>query len=71
MDFVEAVAIWCVCEYGEDRCLGEGKCPNFIWVDPRTQSRKGVGPGTTGQRKLCSLFDDLSEQIEDKPGINR
>lgn len=50
MDIMEAVARWRVCEYGEDRCLGENKCPNYIWVDPRTWNKKGIGPGTSGQR---------------------
>jgi len=71
MDFMEAAARWRVCEYGEDKCLGENKCPNYIWVDPRTWSKKGIGPSTTGQRTLCSLLDDLSEQITDRAGLNR
>jgi len=71
MDLMEAVARWRVCEYGEDRCLGEEKCLNYIWVDPRTWSKQGIGPGTTGKRTLCSLFDDLSEQIKKRPSFKR
>jgi hypothetical protein len=70
VDFMEAVARWRVCEYGEDRCLGVKKCLNYIWVDPRTDKKQGIGPSTTGQRTLCSLFDNLREQIKDKPGIS-
>jgi hypothetical protein len=71
MDLMEAVARWRVCEYGEDRCLGENKCLNYIWVDPRTWNKKGIGPGTTGQRTLCNLFDDLNDQLKDRAGFNR
>ncbi|MFC1968437.1 hypothetical protein ACFLVX_03505 [Chloroflexota bacterium] len=70
MDFMEVVARWRVCEYGEDKCLGENKCLNYIWVDPRTESKKGIGPSKTGQRTLCSLLDDLSNQIMERPGLN-
>ncbi len=71
MDLMEAVARWRVCQYGQDKCLGEDKCPNYIYVDPRTWSKKGIGPGTTGQRTLCSLLDDLNKQLRDKPGFER
>ncbi len=66
MNLLEAVARWHVCEWGKDHCLGEDKCVNFIWVDPRTISKRGVGPGTTDQRTLCSLLDDLSDQVQEK-----
>ena len=66
MDLMEAVARWYVCDYGVDRCLGEENCPNYLFVDPRTYEKKGIGPGTTGQRTLCSLLDDLNEQIKEK-----
>ena len=66
MDLLVAVARWRVCEYGKDRCLGENKCENYLWVDPRTWSKKNVGTGTTGKRTLCSLLDDLRDQIAEK-----
>ncbi len=69
MNLMEAVARWYVCEYGEDRCLGLKKCPNYHLVDPRKWGRKGVGPGTTGKRTLCYLLDDLNEQIKEKTNI--
>lgn len=71
MDFMEAVARWRVCEYGEDKCLGENKCRNYIWVDPRTWDKKGIGPGPSGQRTLCYLFDDLNEQLRESPSLDR
>lgn len=70
MDFMEAVARWRVCEYGEDRCLGEDKCLNYIMVDPRTWHTKGSGPGTTGKRTFCNLLDDLNEQVLERLGMN-
>jgi len=66
MNLLEAVARWYSCDYGQDRCLGEKNCVNYIFVDPRTWSKKGVGPGTTGQRTLCSLLDDLNDQVQGK-----
>jgi hypothetical protein len=66
MDLLVAVARWRVCDYGKDKCLGQDKCPNYIWVDPRTGNRKNTGPGTTGKRTLCALFDDLKDQIAGK-----
>ena len=71
MDLMEAVARWRVCEWGEDRCLGEDKCLNYIWVDPRAKSQKVGGQGPVGYRTLCGLFDDLSEQIRERPGVSR
>jgi hypothetical protein len=41
-------------------------CVNYLFVDPRPDSSKGIGPGTTGQRTLCSLLDDLNDQIMKK-----
>lgn len=65
MDFMEAVARQSVCEWGDsDHCL-DG-CKNYIWVDPRTTGKKGKGPGTTGQRTLCSLLNDLRDQVEER-----
>jgi len=66
MNLLEAVARWYSCDYGQDRCLGKERCVNYIFVDPRTWSKKGVGPGTTGQRTLCSLLDDLNDQVKGK-----
>lgn len=66
MDLLEAVARWRVCEWGKDHCLGEDKYVNFIWVDLRTWGGKGIGPGTTGQRTLCNLLDDLNDQVTSK-----
>lgn len=50
MDLRKAVANWYACDYGRLRCLGEKQCLNYVWVDPRTWSKTGVGPGTTGKR---------------------
>jgi len=63
MNLLEAVARWYACDWGEDRCLGEKKCVNYLFVDPRKVGEKGVGPGTTGKRTLCNLLDDLNNQI--------
>ena len=66
MDLMEAVARWYVCEYDKDRCSGKKKCANYLLVDPRRWDKKGVGPSTTGQRTICSLLEDLNEQIKEK-----
>lgn len=64
MNILEAVANWYGCPYGLKNC--RENCDNYIFVDPRTESSKGIGLGTTGQRTLCSLFEDLGEQIMQK-----
>lgn len=64
MNVLEAVANWYGCPYGLKNC--RENCDNYIFVDPRPDSSKGVGPGTTGHRTLCSLFEDLNEQIMQK-----
>ena len=61
MNVLEAVAKWYGCRYGLRNC--RENCDNYIFVDTRPESSKGIGPGTTGQRTLCSLFEDLNEQI--------
>ncbi len=66
MNLQEAVARWSECDYGKVKCLGEKKCPNYIFIDPRTKGKRGVGPGTTGKRTLCYLLDDLDAQIKRK-----
>lgn len=64
MNMREAVARWHTCNYGKpDRCRG---CRNYMLVDPRTGGERGIGPGTTGQRTLCSLLDDLDYQVRAK-----
>jgi hypothetical protein len=64
MNLLEAVARWYSCDYGDpDRC---GDCVAYIYVDPRTEGEKGIGPGTTGQRTLCSLLGDLELQVMEK-----
>ena len=71
MNVLEAVAKWYGCPYGLQNCLGNRDrpepCDNYMFVDPRPESSKGSGPGTTGQRTLCSLLEDLDEQIRSKP----
>ena len=66
MDLQKAVEHWSDCNRGRDKCLGEKKCVNYILIDPRTRRNRGVGPGTTGQRTLCSLLDDLNSQVKRK-----
>jgi len=66
LNILEAVARWYSCDYGEDRCLGDKKCVIYIYVDPRKESERGIGPGPTGQRTLCNLLDDLNEQVKSK-----
>jgi hypothetical protein len=66
MELMEVVARWLVCDYGIDKCLGSEKCPNYLFVDPRKVNKKGIGPGTTGQRTLCNLLEDLNKQIKEK-----
>ncbi len=63
MNLLEAVARWYSCDYGQVRCLGDQKCINYMFVDPRTEGERGVGPGMTGKRTLCRLLDDLNEQV--------
>jgi len=31
-----------------------------------TLTLEGIGPGTTGQRTLCNLLDDLNDQVTSK-----
>ena len=64
MNLLEAVANWYGCPYGLKKCK-EG-CENYFMVDPRTLEERGVGPGPKGQRTLCSLFNDLNQQIMEK-----
>ena len=66
MNLLEAAARWYTCDYGEDRCLGDKKCVNYMFVDPRKEGDRGIGPGPTGQRTLCNLLDDLNEQVISK-----
>ena len=61
MNMLEAVANWYACPYGLRNCRED--CKNYMYVDPRIDEEKGVGPGPKGQRTLCSLFDDLNDQI--------
>ena len=61
MNLLESVAKWHSCEWGKkDNCYKEGKCPNYIYVDPRNLKK---GPGTSGQRRLCSLLNDINDQV--------
>ena len=69
MNMLEAAANWYGCPYGLKNCKQD--CDNYIFVDPRPDSSKGVGPGTTGQRTLCSLLDDLNDQIMKKTEDSR
>ena len=64
MNILEAVANWYGCPYGLKKCLSN--CDNYLFVDPRPDWDKGVGPGTKGQRTLCKLLDDLNHQIMKK-----
>ena len=65
MDLMEAVARWHVCEYGEsDFCRD---CKNYFYIDPRTMGKREKGWGTTGQRTICSLFEDMQSEIQARP----
>ena len=68
MNMLEAVAKWYTCPSSKLHCR-ENVCGAYLFVDPRPESSKGTGPGTTGQRTLCSLLDDLNEQIMRKTDI--
>lgn len=61
MNILEAVAKWYGCPYGLKTCKDD--CENYFLVDPRTNEKKGVGPGTKGMRTLCSLIEDLNTQV--------
>ncbi len=64
MTLLEAVANWHGYSYGLKRCRHD--CNNYLIIDPRPESVKGIGPSIKGQRTLCSLFDDLNMQIPRK-----
>lgn len=42
MNILEAVANWYGCPYGLKNCKDE--CENYMMIDPRTDSAKGIGP---------------------------
>lgn len=69
MNILEAVANWYGCPYGLKNCRSD--CENYMMIDPRTESVKGVGPSTKGQRTLCNLLGDLDEQIMKKTNDSR
>ena len=69
MNVLEAVAKWYGCPYGLKRC--RKNCENYLYVDPRLEEKKGVGPGPKDQRTLCSLLDDLNNQIMGKTSDTR
>ena len=64
MNLLEAVAYWYACPYGLKNCKDD--CCNYLFVDPRPYSSRGIGPGRTGQRTLCSLLDDMNDQVKKK-----
>lgn len=64
MNILEAVANWYGCPYGLQNCRDD--CKNYLMIDPRTDSGKGIGPSTKGQRTLCNLLYDLNEQLMEK-----
>ena len=64
MNILEAAANWYGCPYGLKKCQDD--CENYFMVDPRADNEKGVGPGPKGQRTLCSLLEDLNNQIMEK-----
>ena len=64
MNILEAVANWYGCPYGLKNC--RDGCANHMYVDPRQDINKSVGPGPKDQRKLCSLLEDLNGQVMDK-----
>ena len=64
MNMLEAVANWYACPYGLKHCRED--CQNYMYVDPRIDEEKGIGPGPKYQRTLCSLFYDLDGQIMTK-----
>ena len=70
MNMLEAVATWYACPHGLLHCR-ENECGAYLFVDPRPESSRGTGPGTTGQRTLCSLLNDLDEQIMGKTADSR
>ena len=61
MNVLEAVANWYGCPYGLKNC--RDNCESYMLVDPRPDWDKGVGPGPKGQRTVCSLLEDLDNQI--------
>jgi hypothetical protein len=64
LNLLEAVAKWSWCEWNKkDNCYKEGKCPNYMLVDPRNDK---TGFGNTGKRSLCNLLWDINQQIIDK-----
>ena len=69
MNMLEAVANWYGCPYGLKKCLQE--CPNYFFVDPRSDWDKGIGQGTKGKRTLCNLLNDLDRQIMKKTNDTR
>ena len=70
MNMLEAVAKWYGCPYGVVHCR-ENECGAYMYVDPRPDWDKGVGPGPKGQRTLCSLLEDLDNQIMAKTDDSR
>ncbi len=69
MNILEAVANWYGCPYGLQNCKND--CDNYMMVDPRTNTAKGVGPSTKGQRTLCSLLEDMDQQVISKTNDTR
>lgn len=69
MNILEAVANWYGCPYGKKKC--RKNCGNFMMVDPRIVSKKGVGPTIKDQRTLCNLLSDLDDQIMIKTSDSR
>jgi hypothetical protein len=69
MNILEAVANWHGCPYGLKNCRND--CENYMIIDPITESGKGIGPSTKGQRTLCSLLEDLNEQVMKKTNDSR
>lgn len=69
MNILETVANWYGCPYGLKTC--RKKCQNYMMVDPRIVSKKGMGPSIKDQRTLCSLLSDLNNQIMIKTSDSR
>lgn len=70
MNMLEAVANWYGCPYNEGKDCRKN-CDNYLLVDPRTASDKGLGHGDKGHRTLCTILDDLNGQIMKKTNDSR
>jgi hypothetical protein len=64
MNLFDAVVNWYGCPYGLKKCRAD--CDNFMKIDLRTESPKGIGPSTNGQNDLCVILENLNKQVMKK-----